>query len=166
MIELPRRSRPATNADINIVPYIDVMLVLLVIFMMTTPIIEQGVDVDLPKAPGVVVELDPDEPRTVISIDKDGNYYINSAMDPGVEEPGRTEAVSLEVIVNQVFARREIWPNMKVYVRGDLASSHDNLINLIAQLGHHSIQASIALPADVMADWLEELGILVENVNY
>ena len=48
MIALPKRSRPATNADINIVPYIDVMLVLLVIFMMTTPIIEQGVEVDLP----------------------------------------------------------------------------------------------------------------------
>jgi len=45
MIELPRRSRPDINADINIVPYIDVMLVLLVIFMMTTPIIEQGVEV-------------------------------------------------------------------------------------------------------------------------
>ena len=41
MIELPKRARPDTNADINIVPYIDVMLVLLVIFMMTTPIIEQ-----------------------------------------------------------------------------------------------------------------------------
>ena len=44
MIELPKRARPATNADINIVPYIDVMLVLLVIFMMTTPIIEQGIE--------------------------------------------------------------------------------------------------------------------------
>jgi len=47
MIELPKRSRPDIHADINIVPYIDVMLVLLVIFMMTTPIIEQGVEVDL-----------------------------------------------------------------------------------------------------------------------
>ena len=44
MIELPKRARPDTNADINIVPYIDVMLVLLVIFMMTTPIIEQGME--------------------------------------------------------------------------------------------------------------------------
>ena len=49
MIALPKRARPDTNADINIVPYIDVMLVLLVIFMMTTPIIEQGIEVDLPK---------------------------------------------------------------------------------------------------------------------
>ena len=48
MIALPKRARPDTNADINIVPYIDVMLVLLVIFMMTTPIIEQGIEVDLP----------------------------------------------------------------------------------------------------------------------
>ncbi len=56
MIELPKRARPATNADINIVPYIDVMLVLLVIFMMTTPIIEQGVEVDLHEAPATMVE--------------------------------------------------------------------------------------------------------------
>ena len=47
MIELPKRSRPDIHADINIVPYIDVMLVLLVIFMMTTPIIEQGVELSL-----------------------------------------------------------------------------------------------------------------------
>ncbi len=94
MIELPKRSRPATNADINIVPYIDVMLVLLVIFMMTTPIIEQGVEVDLPKAPGVIVELDPNQTRTVISIDKSGKYYINSSMDPGILEADETEALS------------------------------------------------------------------------
>ena len=164
MIELPRRSRPATNADINIVPYIDVMLVLLVIFMMTTPIIEQGVEVDLPQAPGVVVEIDLDQPRTVISIDKDGKYYINSTMDPGIIEPVETEAVSLQVVVNQVFARREIWPDMKIYVRGDLASDHDDLIQLIGQLGHYSIKASIEMPE--VDYWIDDLGVMVENVNY
>ena len=50
MMELPQRHRPSVDAHINIVPYIDVMLVLLVIFMMTTPIIEQGIEVDLPTA--------------------------------------------------------------------------------------------------------------------
>ena len=62
MIELPKRARPETNADINIVPYIDVMLVLLVIFMMTTPIIEQGVEVDLPEAPATMVEYEEQQP--------------------------------------------------------------------------------------------------------
>ena len=77
MIELPSRSRPNVNADINIVPYIDVMLVLLVIFMMTTPIIEQGVEVELPQTDANIVEYTKDQP-TVITIDKQGDYYINS----------------------------------------------------------------------------------------
>ena len=77
MIELPKRSRPDIHADINIVPYIDVMLVLLVIFMMTTPIIEQGVEVDLPSAPANVVDYQ-DQTPSVISVDADGNYFINT----------------------------------------------------------------------------------------
>mgnify|MGYP000409084833 CR=1 FL=1 len=76
MIELPKRSRPDIHADINIVPYIDVMLVLLVIFMMTTPIIEQGVEVDLPSAPANVVDYQDQQP-SIISVDVDGNYFIN-----------------------------------------------------------------------------------------
>ena len=75
MIELPKRSRPDIHADINIVPYIDVMLVLLVIFMMTTPIIEQGVEVDLPSAQANVVDYQ-DQTPSVISVDAEGNYFI------------------------------------------------------------------------------------------
>ena len=150
MIALPKRARPATNADINIVPYIDVMLVLLVIFMMTTPIIEQG------------VEVDPDQARTVISIDKDGKYYINSSMDPGILEADETEALSLKTIVNRVLVRREMNPDMKVFVRGDLASEHDAMIQLIGALGHFSIKAALENPD---LKWVDELGIMVENVN-
>ena len=65
MIALPKRARPDTNADINIVPYIDVMLVLLVIFMMTTPIIEQGIEVDLPQAPATMVEYEDQQPTVI-----------------------------------------------------------------------------------------------------
>ena len=57
MISPPRRIRHRPDAQINIVPYIDVMLVLLVIFMMTTPIIEQGVEVDLPQADAKMVDF-------------------------------------------------------------------------------------------------------------
>ena len=71
MIELPKRSRPDIHADINIVPYIDVMLVLLVIFMMTTPIIQQGMEVNLPQGPAEPMDLSgsSDQP-IVISVDK------------------------------------------------------------------------------------------------
>ena len=164
MIALPKRSRPNINADINIVPYIDVMLVLLVIFMMTTPIIEQGVEVNLPQAPGVMVDIDPDQEQTVISIDKDGKYYINASMDPGVEETDETEAVSLRKIVNLVIIRKEIYPNMKVYVRGDLASDHDDYIQLVAALAYFSVETALEANTDLI--WVEELGMMVENVNY
>ena len=68
MIALPKRARPATNADINIVPYIDVMLVLLVIFMMTTPIIEQGMEIDLPEGPTEPLNFSDGPQPTVISV--------------------------------------------------------------------------------------------------
>ena len=149
MIELPRRSRPNVNADINIVPYIDVMLVLLVIFMMTTPIIEQGIEVDLPEAPATMVEYEDQQP-TVITIDKDGNYYINSMMDPGIEDPDTTEAVSLNIVVNQVLARREIWPDMQVFVRGDVDADFGKVLGVIAELEYKGI---------------EKLGFMTENPN-
>ena len=149
MIELPKRARPDTNADINIVPYIDVMLVLLVIFMMTTPIIEQGIEVDLPESPATMVEYEDQQP-TVITIDKDGNYYINSMMDPGIEDPGNTKMVSLNVIVNQVLARREIWPDMQVFVRGDVDADFGKVLGVIAELEYKGI---------------EKLGFMTENPN-
>ena len=149
MIELPKRARPATNADINIVPYIDVMLVLLVIFMMTTPIIEQGVEVDLPEAPATMVEYEDQQP-TVITIDKDGNYYINSMMDQGIEDPGNTKMVSLNVVVNQVLARREIWPDMQVFVRGDIDADFGKVLGVIAELEYKGI---------------EKLGFMTQNPN-
>ena len=149
MIELPKRARPDTNADINIVPYIDVMLVLLVIFMMTTPIIEQGIEVDLPQAPATMVEYEDQQP-TVITIDKDGNYYINSMMDPGIEDPGNTKMVSLNVVVNQVLARREIWPDMQVFVRGDVDADYGTVLGVIAELEYKGI---------------EKLGFMTQNPN-
>ena len=149
MIALPKRARPDTNADINIVPYIDVMLVLLVIFMMTTPIIEQGIEVDLPEAPATMVEYEDQQP-TVITIDKDGNYYINSMMDPGIEDPGTTEVVSLNIVVNQVLARREIWPDMQVFVRGDVEADFGKVLGVIAELEYKGI---------------EKLGFMTENPN-
>ena len=156
MIELPKRSRPATNADINIVPYIDVMLVLLVIFMMTTPIIEQGVEVDLPKGPANPVEYVYDEygsviPPTIITIDKNGNYYINSLMDTGTKEPESTEAVSMDIIVNQVIARMEIYPNMQVMLQGDHVSNYGLTMELISQLDDKEVP---------------KIGFIYENVNY
>jgi biopolymer transport protein TolR len=66
-------------SEINVVPYIDVMLVLLIIFMITAPLLTQGISVDLPNA--AAQQLDPellrDNEPLVLSIDRDGNYYLN-----------------------------------------------------------------------------------------
>ncbi|MDH3236474.1 MAG: ExbD/TolR family protein, partial [Alphaproteobacteria bacterium] len=65
--------------EINVVPYIDVMLVLLVIFMITAPLLTQGIKVDLPKAGANPLdkELLQDQEPLVLSIDRDGNYFLN-----------------------------------------------------------------------------------------
>ena len=149
MIELPSRSRPNVNADINIVPYIDVMLVLLVIFMMTTPIIEQGVEVDLPQAEASMVEYTKDQP-TVITIDRQGDYYINSLEDATAEITEEGEKVSINVAVNRVIARLQIWPEMKVFVRGDKNVDYGSVVELMALLQQNGV---------------DKVGIVTENPN-
>jgi len=149
MIELPRRSRPNINADINIVPYIDVMLVLLVIFMMTTPIIEQGVEIDLPQAEASMVEYTKNQP-TVITIDRQGDYYINSLEDATAEMTEEGEKVSINVAVNRVIARLQIWPEMKVFVRGDRNVDYGSVVELMAVLGRNGV---------------EKVGIITETEN-
>ena len=149
MIELPSRSRPNVNADINIVPYIDVMLVLLVIFMMTTPIIEQGVEVELPQTDANIVEYTKDQP-TVITIDKQGDYYINSLEDATAEISEEGEKVSINVAVNRVIARLQIWPEMKVFVRGDKNVDYGSVVELMALLQQNGV---------------DKVGIVTENPN-
>jgi biopolymer transport protein TolR len=63
-------------SDINVVPYIDVMLVLLIIFMITAPLLTQGITVDLPNAPASALDPGQNEPL-VLSVDREGKYYLN-----------------------------------------------------------------------------------------
>jgi len=67
-------------SDINVVPYIDVMLVLLIIFMITAPLLTQGISVDLPNAPASQLDPGQNEPL-VLSVDRDGKYYLNVGDD-------------------------------------------------------------------------------------
>ncbi len=89
-----KRRRPM--AEINVVPYIDVTLVLLIIFMITAPLVQTGVDVDLPQADTAAVEQK-NQPPVIISVDKMGAFYI----DIGDDEE---EAVSAEVLLYRVAA--------------------------------------------------------------
>ena len=138
MIALPKRARPKIEAQINIVPYIDVMLVLLVIFMMTTPIIEQGIEVDLPSADANIVDFSEQQP-TIITINKDGQFYINS-LDENKAKITDGDLVPLGIIAGRVRARLEMYPNMKVFVRGDKEVAYGTVVLLMSFLQNNGVE--------------------------
>ena len=101
-------------SEINVVPYIDVMLVLLIIFMITAPLLTQGISVDLPKAPAEALdpELLKDNEPVVLSIDREGKFYLN--IGDNVESPIEDSA-----IVERVSAVIRRNPATPVLVKGD-----------------------------------------------
>jgi biopolymer transport protein TolR len=108
-------------SEINVVPYIDVMLVLLIIFMITAPLLSQGVNVELPKLSSEPMLPEPDNPPLVISVDRDGNYYIAFGGDT-VED--QEKPVDPQVLVNRVaallkYAEQQGRPKTRVFVKGD-----------------------------------------------
>ena len=98
-------------AEINVVPYIDVMLVLLVIFMITAPLLAQGVKVDLPQAPSKPME-DQDKEPLVVSVDVNGDYYVNYGEN-------QDSPVQPNVLAARVSALLRHSPGIPVMVRGD-----------------------------------------------
>jgi biopolymer transport protein TolR len=98
-------------AEINVVPYIDVMLVLLVIFMVTAPLLQQGVEVDLPKADAKPLPTDQPKPL-ILRVDQQGNYYLNLAENPG--KP--MDDVSMQAFVTEQLRRN---PSLPVMVGAD-----------------------------------------------
>ena len=90
---MAHRRKPMS--EINVVPYIDVMLVLLVIFMATAPLLTQGVVVDLPQAPSEPIAEANDDPL-VVSMRKDGAIFMNLGMQDADDEGTRVTAFSLE----------------------------------------------------------------------
>ncbi len=105
--------------EINVVPYIDVMLVLLVIFMVTAPMLSQGIKVDLPQAAAEPIEPDDLEPL-VLSIDKDGLMYLTL----GEQEAPQTEERILEIA--SAALRRE--PGRPVLVKADRAVPYGRVV--------------------------------------
>lgn len=81
--------------EINVVPYIDVMLVLLVIFMVTAPLLTQGIEVDLPKAGAEPIESAADKLPLIVSVDKAGNLYLSVGDDE--DEPSNAKEIVAKV---------------------------------------------------------------------
>jgi len=113
-------------AEINVVPYIDVMLVLLVVFMVTAPLLMQGVKVDLPQAPSTPMENKDDEPL-IVSVKKDGSYYIDLGRD--AQSPK-----SLKHVRDQVAKVMRAKPSTQVLVWGDAEVNYGVVVNLMSEL--------------------------------
>jgi biopolymer transport protein TolR len=127
-IQRPSRGRKkhGAMAEINVVPYIDVMLVLLIIFMVTAPLITQGVKVDLPQATSKPLEADDKEPL-IVSIKADGSYYIN--LGDKSQEP-----VTPETVGERVAIVLRATPGTPVYVGGDHAVPYGDVVRLMTIL--------------------------------
>ncbi|MEL0333619.1 MAG: protein TolR [Luminiphilus sp.] len=119
------RSRRAV-AEINVVPYIDVMLVLLVIFMATAPLLMQGVEVDLPKADSSPVS-DSDAEPLIVSIDAQARLYLNLGASDD-------QALSMETVKQRVATVLKRNPEKTVMVWGDAAVPYGEVVVLMSEL--------------------------------
>ncbi|MDH1011715.1 MULTISPECIES: protein TolR [Pseudomonas] len=126
-------------AEMNVVPYIDVMLVLLVIFMVTAPMLNQGVKVDLPKVSSEALPQDNDSRVLTISIKADKTYYWNmgSEVDPD-QGKGSQTAVDLDQLVNAASGimaeNSRQGKKVQVFVRGDKAVDYGSVMAVMGGL--------------------------------
>ena len=108
-------------SEINVVPYIDVMLVLLVIFMITAPLLQQGVKVDLPQAGAKPMDTR-DQETLIVTIDKQGQYYLDD------------RRVSPEELRKKVAALLRARPRTPVMIRGDRQVDYGQVVKAMALL--------------------------------
>ncbi|MFC3093350.1 protein TolR [Alteromonas sediminis] len=132
-----KRRRPVS--EINVVPYIDVMLVLLIIFMVTAPLVSQGVKVDLPKANAEPIEQE-DNPPIIASIDAQGRYYLNV----GDDQEAQLAPEELAALVTAQLAKQ---PDSPVVVKGDGAVPYKDIIQLMVLLQNAGVP-SVGLMTD------------------
>jgi biopolymer transport protein TolR len=114
--------------EINVVPYIDVMLVLLIIFMITAPLLTQGVKVDLPRAAAEPLEAQRLQPL-VLSVDRAGRWYLNVGGNPQTALDENTVATRAAALL-----RRE--PETQVLVKADNAVAYGRVVQAMVVLQH------------------------------
>jgi len=122
-----KHGRRKPMGEINVVPYIDVTLVLLIIFMITTPMLQTGVEVDLPQAESAMVEQKEGEPPIVISIKEKGEFYINT-------DGQNDELIVPEVINDRVAAVLSNKPGTQVLISADKGVDYGTVVTVMAAL--------------------------------
>ena len=127
MESVRRRRKPM--AEINVVPLIDVMLVLLIVFMITAPLMTQGIKVDLPNADAPPVDSD-EELTLVVSINIDGQYFINLG-EFDAEDPVPVPLEQIGADVSQIMNAN---PAVPVYLEADESVTHGTVMRLMSVL--------------------------------
>ena len=124
LLEKRSKSTKAIN-EINVVPYVDIMLVLLVIFMVVAPLTVQGLDINLPSVPADEIELENTEPF-VIDVNENGQYFL--------EEDGSNVQVSLGFLEDRFARIIQTNPDIEIIVRGDQKTSYQSIAELLSVL--------------------------------
>ncbi|MDT8428233.1 MAG: ExbD/TolR family protein [Pseudomonadales bacterium] len=124
-------------SEINVVPYIDVMLVLLIVFMVTAPLLTQGLQVDLPPVDSEPLPYDENRETLVISISADNQFYISL----GATAEDQQQAVGLDRIAEQVGIIVNANPQIQLFVEGDDAAGYGTFIRLMTVLQAAGIES-------------------------
>lgn len=127
----PTRSRRRPMAEINVVPYIDVMLVLLVIFMITAPLLNLGVEVELPKADAEPLDNQENQEPLVLTVMQNGDLYLNAGGDLDGTTSGMIDPETLVTTVSAIVRRN---PEIQVLVGGDERVGYGEVYNAMVLL--------------------------------
>lgn len=122
-----RNKRRKPMGEINVVPYIDVTLVLLIIFMITTPMLQTGVDVDLPEADSAIVDQKEGVPPIIVAIKKDGRYFVN--VDGQTDTEIQPEEINEKV--QDALAGKQ---NPQVLINADQSIDYGTVVKVMASL--------------------------------
>lgn len=106
--------------EINVTPFVDVMLVLLIVFMITAPLLTVGVEVDLPKTKAGAINAD--AAPLVVSIKSDGSLYLQET------------AVEAEVLIPRLKAISNANPDVRIFVRGDKAVTYGEVLGVMGRI--------------------------------
>ena len=144
------RARRRPMAEINVVPYIDVMLVLLVIFMITAPLLNLGVEVELPKADAEPMDTQENDEPLVITVLKNGDLYLNAGGDLDGTSSGLIDPESLLTMVTAIVNRNL---EIQVLVGGDELATYGQVYGVMVLLQKAGV-TKVGLMSDPM-----ELGL-------
>lgn len=121
------RSRRKPVSDMNVVPYIDVMLVLLIIFMVTAPMLVQGVEVDVPKVSSAPLQVDDRQQYLIVALQKDGQILI----ERGNEDPAETDGAGVARFVAGIL---DSDPGLQVLLRADKDVPYGRVMEIMSSL--------------------------------